>query len=224
MCAHYDPVITPAKLQTHFGVSDIPSRLMESLWPGYMGPMIRKHEFADVGDEAVPFQELLVGSFGLIPHWSKDATIAKRTYNARAETVHEKPSFRDAWKAARHCIIPAEAIFEPNWRSGKAVPTRITRADGKPMGIAGLWGSWKSPKGEIVYGFTMLTINADAHPFMRHYHKPQDEKRMVVILPEQDYEAWLEAPTEESRNMLQPFPADNLMAQATGQAQSSLWG
>jgi putative SOS response-associated peptidase YedK len=66
-------------------------------------------------------------------------------------TVAEKTSFRDAWKHAQHCIIPAESIYEPDWRSGKAVSTKIERADGAPMGIAGLWSTWKSPKGELVH-------------------------------------------------------------------------
>lgn len=183
-----------------------------SLWPGYSGPFVRKHEFADVGDEAVPFRELLTGSFGLIPHWSKDAKIARRTYNARSETLHEKPSYRDAWRLARHCVIPAEAIYEPDWRSGKAVATRISRADGKPMGIAGLWAAWKDPEGVLTHSFTMLTINADDHPFMRQYHKPDDEKRMVVVLDEWDYDSWLRAPAEESRAFLRQFGADDLVA------------
>lgn len=192
--------------------------LKTSLWPGYHGPFVRKHEFADVGDDAVPFRELLVGSFGLIPHWSKDATIARRTYNARSETVHEKPSYRDAWRLARHCIIPAEAIYEPDWRSGKAVPTRITRADGKPMGIAGLWSVWKAPTGDVTHSFTMLTINANDHPFMRQYHKPEDEKRMVVILSERDYDTWLSAPANQSRDFLRQFPADNLVGESPHQS------
>ncbi len=219
MCSHYDPQTDPARLRTYFGVEDLPLGLKTSLWPGYHGPFVRKHEFTDVGDEAVPFRELLVGSFGLIPHWSKDATIARRTYNARSETVHEKPSYRDAWRLARHCIIPAEAIYEPDWRSGKAVPTRITRADGKPMGIAGLWAVWKAPTGDVTHSFTMLTINADDHRFMRQYHKPEDEKRMVVILSEHDYDAWLAAPATQSREFLRQFPAENLLGE---QAQQSL--
>ena len=153
-----------------------------------------------------------MGSFGLIPHWSKDATIARRTYNARSDTVHEKPSYRDAWKLGRHCIIPAEAIYEPDWRTGKAVPARISRADGKPMGIAGLWAAWKNPAGVLIHSYTMLTINADDHPFMRQYHKPDDEKRMIVILDEDAYDAWLQAPASESRDFLRQFPADNLVA------------
>lgn len=212
MCSHYDPQTDPARLHANFGVGDLPLGLKPSLWPGYHGPFVRKHEFTDVGDDAVPFRELLVGSFGLIPHWSKDATIARRTYNARSETVHEKPSYRDAWKLGRHCIIPAEAIYEPDWRTGKAVPTRIARADGKPMGIAGLWAAWKNSTGDLIHSYTMLTINADDHPFMRQYHKPDDEKRMIVILNEDAYDAWLQAPASESRYFLRQFPADNLVA------------
>lgn len=212
MCAHYDPP-TSSRLSSFFGVGDLPLDLKPSLWPGYHGPFLRKHEFADVGDKAVPFRELLTGSFGLIPHWSKDATIARRTYNARSETVQEKPSYRDAWKFSRHCIIPAEAIFEPDWRSGKAVATRITRADGMPMGIAGLWSAWKGPTGDVTHSYTMLTINADDHPFMRQYHKPEDEKRMVVILDETDYDAWLSVPVADSSAFLRQFPADNLIGQ-----------
>ena len=221
MCSHYDPQTDPQRLMAHFGVDDLPLGLKPSLWPGYHGPFVRRHEVADVGDEALPMRELLVGSFGLIPHWSKDATIARRTYNARSETVHEKPSYRDAWRLARHCIIPAEAIYEPDWRTGKAIPTRITRTDGLPMGIAGLWSSWRNPTGEVVHSYTMLTINADDHRFMRQYHKPEDEKRMVVILNEQDYDPWLRASARESQGFLRQYPADGLLAI---QAQRNLLG
>lgn len=218
MCSHYDPQTDPARLRRFFGVDDLPLGLKPSLWPGYHGPFIRKHECSDVGDEAVPFREALLGSFGMIPHWAKDATIARRTYNARSETVHEKPSYRDAWRLARHCIIPAEAIFEPDWRSGKAIPTRITRADGNPLGIAGLWSAWKNPTGEVTHSYTMLTINAEDHLFMRQFHKPEDEKRMVVVLNEGDYDAWLQAPAAASRGFLRQFPADNLVAEQSQRA------
>ena len=212
MCSHYEPVINPAKLKDYFGVDISDLKLRDELWPGYLGPFIRKHEFADVGDEAVPARELMAGSFGMIPHWSKDDKIARRTYNARSETVHEKPSFRDAWKLSRHCIIPADAIYEPDWRSGKAVATRIARSDGKPMGIAGLWTGWKNPAtGEIVRSFTMLTVNADDHPFMNNYHRPEDEKRMIVILPDYEYEGWLNAPPADSRFYLKQYPAESLI-------------
>lgn len=218
MCSHYDPPINPSRLKTYFGISELSQGVKSSLWPGYHGPFVRKHEFADACDDALASRELLVGSFGLIPHWAKDTTIARNTYNARLETVHEKPSYRDAWRKAHHGIIPAEAIYEPDWRSGKAVPTKISRADGKPMGIAGLWSSWRNPAGEAIYSYTMLTINADRHPFMRQFHKPEDEKRTVVILPEGDYDVWLEGPSSSSQDFLRQFPSDNLIAEQSQQS------
>ena len=66
MCAHFDPVIQPQRLSTFFGVDDLSLDLKPSLWPGYHGPFVRRHAFADVGDHAVSLRELVVGSFGLI--------------------------------------------------------------------------------------------------------------------------------------------------------------
>lgn len=86
-----------------------------------------------LGDEAVPAKEAVARLYGLVPRWAKDLTIGRYTYNARTETVAEKPSFRDAWRRGQHCIVPAEAICKPDWRCGKAVPTRIAHRDGKPL-------------------------------------------------------------------------------------------
>ena len=212
MCAHYESPHNKALLQKHFGV-DLPSELARrDVWPGYKTTFIRRHPHADVGDDAVPEREALLGSFGLIPHWSKDDKIARHTYNARSETVAEKPSFRDAWRKAQHCIIPVETFFEPDWRSGKAVPTRIGNASGEPLGVAGLWAWWKDTQGQTLHSFTMLTINADTHPLMNQFHKPADEKRMIVIVPPKRYDDWLKASVKDSGEFLQAWPAQWLAA------------
>lgn len=142
-----------------------------------------------------------------------------RTYNARSETVATLASFKGAWAKARHCIVPCEAIYEPDWRTGTHVPTRFTAADGGTLGVAGLWQPWKSPEGEWISTFTMLTLNADDHGLMKHMHRPDpkrppemQDKRMVVILPEGLYEAWLDAPASESRDFMRQYPADFLTA------------
>jgi putative SOS response-associated peptidase YedK len=214
MCAHYENIKDKARLKAYFDAEAEQALGKDDVWPAYEATMVRKHPHADVGDDAVPAREALVGRFGLIPHWAKDSKLSKSTYNARSETVAEKPSFRDAWKRAQHCIIPAEAIYEPDWRSGKAVSARICRADGQPMGIAGLYSTWKDPKGGLIMSFTMLTINADQHPFMRQFHKPTDEKRMVVILPEDSYSAWLDAPANQSMAFMRAFEAERLVVSA----------
>jgi len=212
MCSHYQALKERERYLRHFGVEPPldPGKL--DLWPGYVGGFIRRHPHADVGDEAVPAREALPGLFGLVPHWATDTKIARQTFNSRSETASSKPSFRDAWKRAQHCVIPADAIYEPDWRSGKAIATRIEKADGEPMGIAGLWSSWKSPKGEMVHSYTMLTINAEGHGLMQLFHKPTDEKRMVVVLPPERYQDWLRAAPEHSMAFMQPLPAQLLQA------------
>jgi putative SOS response-associated peptidase YedK len=209
MCSHYHAVQNAARFRTHFGL-ELPSQAFKhDVWPGYEGLFIRRHAHADVGDEAVGRHEALVGRFGLVPHWAPDTRISRMTYNARSETVAAKPSFRDAWRQAQHCIIPADLIFEPDWRSGRAVPTALARQDGAPLGIAGLWARWRSPQGEVVYSYTMLTINAAHHELMRNFHRPEDEKRMVVVLPPERYDDWLMADARHSAGFLQPLASEH---------------
>jgi len=138
----------------------------------------------------------------------------RNTYNARVETVATKPTFRSAWRKAQHCIVPADAFYEPDYRLNptRSVPAKISRADESPMGIAGLWESWTAPDGSKILSITLLTINADDHPLMKNFHKPTDEKRMVVILPEEKYGAWLSASAEESLNFCMPYPAEKMVA------------
>lgn len=224
MCSHYQGIKERERYLRHFGVAPPGDLGKVDLWPGYQGSFIRRHSHTGVGDDAVPPREALCGLFGLVPHWALDNTITRHTYNARSETAAAKPSYREAWKRAQHCIIPADAFFEPDWRSGKAIPTRIERADGAPMGLAGLWSWWKSPQGYEVHSYTMLTINANTHPLMRLFHKPIDEKRMVVILPQDRYDDWLNAAPEHSQDFMRQYPAQALQAlpaSATHGAKSS---
>ena len=211
MCSHYESIKEPIQFTLEFGL-DMPEGGKVDVWPCYPSSFIRRPALADVGDDAVPKREALLGLFGLVPHWAKEATYGRRTYNARSETVQEKPTFRDAWRKGQHCIIPAEAIYEPDWRSGKAKATRIQRADGKPMGIAGLWDDCTLSSGEKIYSFTMLTLNADDHTFMQNFHKTEDEKRMVTILPEESYDAWLQAKPNNRMGFIKQYPSEKLTA------------
>ena len=208
MCSHYKPVTHINQLRNIFGLGPLTTIGKPDMWPGYEGLFIRPHLHADVGDEAVPAREAVTGHWGLIPHWSKDGKV-KGTFNARSETIAEKPTFRDAWRKAHRCIIPAMSVFEPDWRSGKAVPAEVSRADGEPMGVAGIWSAWRSPTG-WVESYTMLTVNADDHSLFKLLHKPQDEKRMVVILNPDSYETWLEGTQSDIAPLIRQCPAEVL--------------
>ena len=213
MCAHYEAVQDQQRYRRHFDVEPPVDVGRSDVWPMYMASLIRCPREVGPSDENVPVREAVLGQFGLIPHWAKDTSMGKRTYNARSETAASKPSFRDAWRQGQRCIIPVEAFYEPDWRSGKAVLTRISRTDGKPIGLAGLWSCWKSPSGELLYSYTLLTINADVHPIMKNFHKPGDEKRMVVVLRDNVYGDWLTAPVQQTMDFMRSFPDDQLIAE-----------
>lgn len=204
MCANFEPVIKRERLKQYFGV-EAAAPCPPETWPGQPCHFIRPATGPDH-----PQLEAETGLYGLIPHWAKDLTIGRHTYNARSETVAELPSFRDAWRRSHHCIVPLEAFYEPNWETGKAIRWRIANADGTPMGVAGLWSAWHAPDDRWLFSVTLLTINADGHGVMQHFHKPEDEKRMVVILNPADYQHWLTASPDAARDLLQRYPANRL--------------
>jgi putative SOS response-associated peptidase YedK len=179
-------------------------------FPGSLGPYVRLDEDQKVCAD--------VGQFGLLPHWCKPENakrLTRSTYNARTETVFEKPSYKTAWKHRNFCVIPAAAIYEPNYESGKPISWRISRADGKPIFIAGIHWTWKNTDtSEYLNTFTMLTINADDHPFMRRFHAPEDEKRSVVMLQHHELESWLRAANhDEARALLKAYSSEELVGE-----------
>jgi putative SOS response-associated peptidase YedK len=217
VCSHYQAIKARERYFRKFGVYPPPHGYVEDMWPKYTGVFIRRPPELQSGDDAVPALESVLGRWGLVP-WNTKPEKAKdqtklSTFNARSESVAKSYTFGGAWRRGQHCIIPAEAIYEPDWRSGKHVPTRIARSDGEPMGIAGLWDRWASPEGELL-SFTMLTVNADSHEFMCQYHRPDDERRMVVVLREEDFGAWLDASAEGAAEFMRQCPPSDLMASA----------
>lgn len=155
-------------------------------------------------------RELVVGRWGLIPHFAKAPDIRYSTNNARSEELAAKPTYRTPWGRGQRCIIPALSFDEPNWETGRNVWWRFRRADGRPWGLAGLWNAWiDRATGEIHESYTMLTINADDHPLMRRMHKPdpalppdQQDKRSVIPIAHGDIEQWLAGNVEEAAELM----------------------
>lgn len=209
MCADYRPS-TRVELQQFFGVAAPDSDYKAEAFPGYMAPMIRLPRADAVhGDRACA-----LGMFGMVPHWA-NTKLARQTYNARTETVATKPSFRNAYKHRQFCIIPVSSFYEPSYESGKAIRFEIADADEAPLGIAGIWEyKQDGDNGLPLLSFSMLTVNADGHPLMQRFHKPDDEKRMPVILTSDQYDEWLHCPVDEAPHFFARYPAERLMARA----------
>lgn len=149
--------------------------------------------------------------WGLIPHWADDPSIGNRMINARAETVADKPAFRDPFRRGR-CLVVADGFYEWKRLNGSKQPYYLFRADGKPLTLAGLWDRWRPPDGDPVISCTVITT--EPNELVRELHD-----RMPVILPEDDWKRWLDPSDHETaglRNLLGPYPADRMEAHAVG--------
>lgn len=192
------------------------SAVGREVWPRRPGAFIRLAPGEAPPEGSAPARELALGQFGLVPPWVKSASDAKlrstKLVNARSETVTTSNNFRNAWLGAQRCIVPMMSFQEEDWRSGKAVPTRIARVDGKPMGVAGLWERWSDADGAVIVSFCLLTVNANSHALMHRYQQPGSEKRMLAVLNEGSYGAWLTAHPEKAREFMRAYPAQSLTA------------
>lgn len=141
-------------------------------------------------------RELRLLRWGLIPGWAKDPAIGARLINARAETVHEKPSFRTALRR-RRCLIVADGFYEWQRQENKKQPYYFRLQDKQLFGFAGLWEHWRSPAGEEIDSCTIITT--EANELMHPIHN-----RMPVILDPQDYDLWLD-PSVQQPEALQPL-------------------
>ena len=208
MCTNFTPTRNNTWVKSHFGV-DIPDAdFPVEAYPGYPAPIIVKsHQTNRIACG--------LARFGLIPAWAKDDKISRHTYNARTETVHEKPSYRTAWRQRRLGIAILDNFYEPSYTTGKAVRWEIKLANDEPFGIASLWDTWKDTQtGELITSFTMLTINADTHPVMKQFHKPEDEKRTPLILATNQFDDWLNADPQIVASMLNLSSMPQLVCQS----------
>jgi putative SOS response-associated peptidase YedK len=147
--------------------------------------------------------------WGLVPYWAKDIKIGYSLINAKAETVAEKPAFRDAFRE-RRCIIPADGFYE--WKkldTKTKQPYAIVMRDRSVFGFAGLWERWKDrATGATTQSCTIITTSPNDVCAPIH-------DRMPVILPPENYARWLgEEPTETPHllMMLKPYPAEAMEA------------
>lgn len=172
-----------------------------SIWPG-------KINIAPTTDIPVVFLEggarkLALMRWGLIPAWSKE--IGKfSTFNARADGIESKPAFRDAWRANRRCLIPADSFFE--WRKSDKQPFAIGLGNKGPMALAGLWETWAPQNAPPIFSCTIITT--EANTLTKDVHA-----RMPVILDQEHWPAWLgeeAARPDQLKALMVPFPADRM--------------
>ena len=148
--------------------------------------------------------------WGLLPSWAKDPSIANRLFNARGETVAEKPSFRSAF-AKRPCVIPVDGFYEWDHRAGRAKqPYYFTRVDGQPLLLAGLHEQWRDPNAgdDAPVLATCTIITTTPNEDLEEIHD-----RMPVVLEHSSVPQWLDVDEHdpgERLALLRPAAAGTL--------------
>jgi putative SOS response-associated peptidase YedK len=196
MCGRYTVYHDALVLQRAFGlakVADLAPRF--NVAPSQPVPVVgRKPDGVTRGLAMLPW--------GLLPAWANDPN-TQRPINARSETVHRLPTFRDAFRQKR-CLMPASGYYE--WkRDGKhKQPFYIRRKDGGPMAFAGLWDFWTDGVARIT---SCCLITTDANALLAPVHN-----RMPVILSDEQFEGWLNPDTDEAtlRSWLVPCRPDEM--------------
>jgi len=153
--------------------------------------------------------------WGLVPHWARDPATGFKMINARAETVADKPAYRDAF-ARRRCLVVADGFYE--WRreaDGRKAAHWITRADGAPFAFAGLWATWRREREDPLALRTCSIVTTAANARVAELHD-----RMPVILPPEAEAAWLDpaTPAPVLHELLRPFPAVDTALRPVGPA------
>lgn len=178
MCGRYtitDPVEAQAALapvlDDRTPIGDLPPRF--NVAPTQLVPIAANRET----------RALELARWGLVPSWAKDLAIGARMINARAESLGEKPAFRDAF-ARRRCLVPADGFFEWQKAGKQKQPYFIHTAGRRPFAFAGLWDRWKQPDGTWLISFTIVTCTPNALVAGLHDRMP------VVVAPE-DWDRWL---------------------------------
>lgn len=206
MCGRYSQSKDPAKLASRFGADSggAAIRPHANIAPGQEAPVVIVEEAPGRGGRRV----LRLLRWGLIPSWAKDPAIGHRLFNARGETLAQKPSFRTPF-FRRRCLVPADAFYE--WRKnplgrGKT-PYRIALKSGEPFAMAGLWDRWVGPEGRAVSTFAIITT--EANEALRPVHD-----RMPVILDPPEEETWLNPDSEFKglMDLLNPYPGELMKA------------
>ena len=161
--------------------------------------VIRPTDKASVIRKGSGGMEVAILRWGLIPSWAKDPKIGVQCINARAETISEKPAFRESFQE-RRCLVPADGFWEWETIGKKKIPWKFAQPDGREFCMAGLWDTW-IVLGETVETFTIITTSPNGLVSPVH-------DRMPVILTPKEAEGWLE---EGGADRLRPIDDDFLV-------------
>jgi putative SOS response-associated peptidase YedK len=150
-------------------------------------------------------RSLDVMRWGLVPFWAKDIKVGFANINAKAEGIEGKPAFREAFQR-RRCLVPVDNFYEWKKTAAGKQPYAVGLGDGGLMALAGVWENWRSPAGEWVRSFAIITTAPNELCAELH-------DRMPVVLKPDSWPVWLGEEPADARQLkalLAPYPAEEM--------------
>ncbi len=198
MCGRYSITKPISQVLKTFDIMDVSNR--ECYMPHYNAcPSLQLPVITNTAPKTLQFYK-----WGLIPTWAKNDSIGNKLINARSETIHEKPSFKAAFKNQR-CLIPADSYYEWKKLGRNKIPYRILLPNEQLFAFAGIWSAWHQSPQKVVHTFTVITTNP--HPKVAHIH----QRMPVIMTPNSDIsQQWLNLniSTKDALLLLQPYQGE----------------
>lgn len=202
MCGRFVLLTDLAEIVERFALEEAPPVLPRGdMVPGRQVPAVVEEDR----------RRLILLQWGLIPSWTRDPSVGRKLFNARAETLSQRPSFRDAFRR-RRCLVIADGFYEWAGEKGRRRASLFRLRNGSVFALAGLYDEWTSPEGSLLRTCTIVTTQAN--PLVAAFHH-----RMPVILSPADEALWLARKVHDQallQGLLRPYPAEEMVAAPAG--------
>jgi len=192
----FQPAVDPSHYEAMFQIGALTVH-PALLRPADDGVFVRRPRPDRAGQRPAARYEVARGRWGLIPLFAGSRDYPA-TYEARVETAATERDFYQPWKRGHRCVVLADALFRRAESDSRVV--RVARTDASPLALAGLWNAWRSPEGQCVESFALLTLPSEEQP----------GERRIVFLRDGWIDDWLNCPVEEAAACLRPYDLHKL--------------
>jgi putative SOS response-associated peptidase YedK len=198
MCGRFVLVTDVTKITEEFAIEKMASDFQPNwnISPGQYIPVVVQQDGQNILESFL---------WGLIPSWAKDSSVGNKMFNARAETIAEKPSFKNAFQK-RRCLIPADGFYEWQKLEKMKKPFRFSLKSEKPFGLAGLYETWISPEKKQINTCTIITT--DSNELIQSIHN-----RMPVIVKKELEDFWIDPDNNNKEGLLailKPYSSEEM--------------
>lgn len=223
MSFQYQAPVDRSSYSWHFATTPPEVLGQVKVKPGKQAVFIRRDPEAESHANPRSARQAMLGRYGLATPWAQDADVEyEYLCMAKVETAEHSKVFSEVWASGRHCIVPVQAFQRSRPKQWWTEQVRISCKDDEPLGIAGFWSAWTNRAGVTTYSFALLSTSAESDPVLRYFKHKDQPARMPLIVHKSQYDAWLDASSESSMELVQRLRKVELRTGSSKERRDSL--